>query len=88
MRKAEERGKTYAIHKASEKLHDYYGNAMLSVVQFDGYDIKNAYIEGYHKAENDLIDKTLDFLKDKLYENGYVGIIDLCDDYIKAMKDE
>ena len=54
MSKAEERGKTYALHKASEKLHDYYGNAMLSVVQFDGYDIKNAYIDGYHKAEKDL----------------------------------
>ena len=49
---------------------------------------RNAFIEGYHQAEKDLIDKTLDFLKDKLYENGYVGIIDLCDDYIKAMKDE
>ena len=47
-----------------------------------------AYLEGYRQAEKDLIDKTLDFLKDKLYENGYVGIIDLCDDYIKAMKDE
>ena len=56
MSKAEERGKTYALHKASEKLHDYYGNAMLSVVQFDGYDIKNAYIDGYHQAEEDLHD--------------------------------
>lgn len=54
MSKAEERGKTYALHKASEKLHDYYGSAMLSVVQFDGYDIKNAYIDGYHQAEKDL----------------------------------
>lgn len=54
MSKAEERGGTYAIHKASEKLHDYYGNAMLGVVQFDGYDIKNAYIDGYHQAEKDL----------------------------------
>ena len=27
---------------------------MLSVVQFDGYDIKNAYIDGYHQAEKDL----------------------------------
>lgn len=53
MSKAEERGKTYALHKASEKLNDYYGNAMLSVVQFDGCDIKNAYIEGYHQAEKD-----------------------------------
>ena len=53
MNKAEERGGTYALHKASEKLHDYYGNAMLSVVQFDGYDIKNAYIEGYRQAEKD-----------------------------------
>ena len=34
------------------------------------------------------IQKTLDFLKDRLYKNGYVGIIDLCDDYIIAMKDE
>lgn len=54
MSKAEERGKIYALHKASEKLNDYYGSAMLSVVQFDGYDIKNAYIEGYHQAEKDL----------------------------------
>lgn len=36
----------------------------------------------------DMIEKTIDFLKDRLYKNGYVGIIDLCDDYIKAMKDE
>ena len=35
-----------------------------------------------------LIDKTLDFLKDKLYESGYIGIMDLCDEYIKTMKDE
>ena len=54
MSKTEERGKTYALHKASEKLNVYYGNAMLSVVQFDGYDIKNAYIDGYHQAEKDL----------------------------------
>ena len=27
---------------------------MLGVVQFDGYDIKNAYIDGYHQAEKDL----------------------------------
>ena len=54
MSKAKERGGTYALHKASEKLHDYYGNAMLGVVQFDGYDIKNAYIDGYEQAEKDL----------------------------------
>lgn len=54
MSKTEERGKIYALHKASGKLHDYYGNAMLSVVQFDGYDIKNAYIDGCHQAEKDL----------------------------------
>lgn len=47
-----------------------------------------AYIKGYHQAEEDLIDKTLLFLKDRLYKDGYVGIIDLCDDYIKAMKDD
>ena len=70
MSKAEERGKTYALHKASEKLNDYYGNAMLSVVQFDGCDIKNAYIEGYHKAEKDLeltwedIEKIVDLYDD------------------------
>ena len=34
----------------------------------------------------EIIDKTLNFLKDKLYENGYIGIMDLCDEYIKAMK--
>ena len=54
MSKAEERGKIYAIHKASEKLHDYYGLAMLSVVQFDGNDIKNAYKDGHQQAEKDV----------------------------------
>ena len=54
MGKAEERGKTYVLHKTSEKLHDYYGNAMLSVVQFDGHDIKNAYIDGYQQAQKDI----------------------------------
>lgn len=53
MSKAEDIGKIYALHKASEKLHDYYGSAMLSVVQFDGRDIKNAYIDGYRQAEKD-----------------------------------
>ena len=39
-------------------------------------------------AREEIIEKTIDFLKDRLYKNGYVGIIDLCDEYIKAMKDE
>ena len=39
-------------------------------------------------AREETIEKTLDFLKDKLYESGYIGIIDLCDEYIKTMKDE
>lgn len=39
-------------------------------------------------ARKEMIEKTLDFLKDRLYKNGYVGIIDLCDEYIKTMKDE
>ena len=38
-------------------------------------------------AREEMIDKTLDFLKDKLYESGYIGIMDLCDEYIKTMKD-
>lgn len=39
-------------------------------------------------ARDEIINKTLDFLKDKLYESGYIGIMDLCDEYIKTMKDE
>lgn len=39
-------------------------------------------------AREEVIDKTLDFLKDKLYKSGYIGTMDLCDEYIKAMKDE
>lgn len=54
MKKIKERGKTYALHKASDKLNDYYGSAMLNVVQFDGHDIQCAYIDGYLKAEQDL----------------------------------
>ena len=73
MGKIEERGKIYAIHKASDKLDDYYGNSMLSVVQFDGYDIQKAYVDGYFQSEQDLevkdvdLDKELDFVKDAYY---------------------
>ena len=38
-------------------------------------------------AREEMIEKSLEFLKDRLYKSGYVGIIDLCDEYIKAMKD-
>ena len=90
MSKAEERGGTYAIHKASEKLHDYYGNAMLSIVQFDGYDIKNAYIEGYHKAEKELIEKGIYFLKYHLEGYDIFGsdIERSVESFKLAMKDE
>lgn len=39
-------------------------------------------------AREETIEQTLEFLKDILYKNGYVGIIDLCDEYIKVMKNE
>lgn len=38
-------------------------------------------------AREEIINKTLDFLKDKLYDSSYIGIIDLCDEYIKTMKE-
>lgn len=60
MGKIEERGKTYALHKASDKLNDYYGSAMLNVVQFDGHNIQCAYIDGYLQAEQDLKVKDVD----------------------------
>ena len=61
--------------------------------EMDGYCENNAAMRvgfkiGYNQAREELIDRTLDFLKDKLYESGYIGIMDLCDEYIKAMKDE
>ncbi len=90
MSKAEERGKTYALHKASEKLHDYYGSAMLSVVQFDGYDIKNAYIDGYHQAEKDLELTWEDIGKIISIDQqicGTMGISDYIDNHQQAMKE-
>ena len=60
----EEKGKTYALHKASEKLYDYYGSAMLNVVQFDGYDIQRAYVDGYLQAEQNLKVKEVDLEKE------------------------
>ena len=39
-------------------------------------------------AREEIINKTLDFLKDKLYDSGYIEITDLCDKYIKIIKDE
>ena len=39
-------------------------------------------------AREEMMEQTLDFLKDRLYKTGYVGIIDLCDDYIKTMRYE
>jgi hypothetical protein len=83
MSKAEEKSL-----KAYPQKIEWVGN------QWDGapFDVNSerrvAYKQGYEQAEKDLIDKTLVFLKKRLYKDGYVGIIDLCDDYIKAMKDE
>jgi hypothetical protein len=56
----EEKGETYALHKASEKLHDYYGSAMLNVVQFDGHDIQCAYVDGCLQTKQDLEAKKVD----------------------------
>ena len=44
--------------------------------------------EAVEIAREEMIEKTLDFLKDNLYGSGYIGIMDLCDEYIKAMKYE
>ncbi|WP_288888046.1 hypothetical protein [uncultured Eubacterium sp.] len=77
----EEKGKTYALHKASEKLHDYYGSAMLGVVQFNGYDIQRAYVDGYLQAEQNLEVKEVDLEKDMQdalrmeYEKGSADVI-------------
>ena len=75
MEKIKERGKIYAIHKASNKLKGYYGSAMLSVVQFDGHDIQCAYVDGYLYAKQELEVKEVDLEKeikeqiDTYYEN-------------------
>ena len=77
------------MSRAEEEANKRYNIARGDDTQeTSGIDMQRAsdFIEGYHQAEKDLIDKTLLFLKDRLYKNGYVGIIDLCDDYIKAMK--
>lgn len=79
------------MSKAEEEANKRYGITRGDDTQeTSGIDMQRAsdFIDGYHQAEQDLIDKTLSFLKDRLYKDGYVGIIDLCDDYIKAMKDE
>lgn len=64
MEKIKERGKIYALHKASDKLKGYYGSAMLSVVQFDGYDIQCAYIDGYLYTKQELEVKEVDLEKE------------------------
>lgn len=78
------RGKIYAMHKASDKLNDFYGNAMLSVVQFDGYDIQRAYVDGYLQAEQDLEVKEKDLEKEiKLWFDYGLPNNDELLDYIK-----
>ena len=77
------------MSKAEEEANKRYGITRGDDTQdTSGIDMQRAsdFIDGYRQAEEDLIDKTLFFLKDRLYKDGYVGIIDLCDDYIKAMK--
>lgn len=64
MEKIKERGKIYAIHKASNKLKGYYGSAMLSVVQFDGHDIQCAYVDGYLYAKQELEVKEVNLEKE------------------------
>ena len=45
--------------------------------------------EAVHIANTELIDKTLEFMKDKLYRSdrsGYVGVMELCYEYQEEMK--
>jgi hypothetical protein len=63
-------------------------NASLHVGKYYEWITPHQAKEAVEIAREEIIDKTLDFLKDKLYESGYIGIMDLCDEYIKAMKDE
>ena len=84
MSKAEER----ALEVYPEDIEEFVDvNGAKSVVDNNSWQ-RTIFLEGYHQAEEDLIDKTLAFLKKRLYKDGYVGVIDLCDDYIKAMKDD
>lgn len=64
MERIKERGKTYALHKASDKLNDYYGNAMLNVIQFDGHDIQRAYVDGCLQTKQDFEVKDVDLEKE------------------------
>lgn len=64
MERIKERGKTYALHKASDKLNDYYGNAMLNVIQFDGHDIQRAYVDGCLQTKQDFEVKDADLEKE------------------------
>jgi hypothetical protein len=82
MGKIEERGKIYAIHKASDKLNDYYGNSMLSVVQFDGYDIQRAYADGYLQSEQDLEVKDVKQEKRKVIKKASEWLQEHSGDYL------
>ena len=42
--------------------------------------------EAVHVANTELIDKTLEFLEDRLYRSGYTGVIELCNEYLEEMK--
>ena len=87
------------MSKAEKFIQDYTRNCSNEIAHWDigGENVKPIYSpwltpddarEAVKIAREEIIDKTLDFLKDKLYESGYIGIMDLCDEYIKAMKDE
>ena len=90
------------MSKAEKFIQDYTRNCSNEILRNGNESFTNIPCKGEYNpwltpdqarkaveiAREEIIDKTLDFLKDKLYESGYIGIMDLCDEYIKAMKDE
>ena len=85
MSKAEKFIQDYTMNCSNQIINGNYGTI---IPHFNPWLTPDQARKAVEIAREERIDKTLDFLKDKLYESGYIGIMDLCDEYIKAMKDE
>ena len=45
----------------------------------------SVFMKGYEEGRKDTIEETLTWLKQYLYSKNYIGVIDLCDEYIKEL---
>ena len=81
--------------KAEEFIQNYTRNCSNELVKYDSAGIEyepwlhpDQARKAVEMAKEEVIENTCEWLKEYLLNHKYIGIMDLCDEYIKAMRKE